>query len=124
MQLEKLISGWTYGPRPIVDLMSFFTILLVPVTQFVVVHISQWTSNAIPESKADAKDKPKSREAETGPVRSSSSFKFLSVATILLFFAGLAFAVWVQFIGAFSYNQEDWNSRKCFEVFKFYHYLN
>ena len=139
-------SGWSYGPRPIVDLMPMFSLLLIPVLQFIITYLpllnvkpeitttstiettASVTKNKHPRkikvSPAAVAGRPIDSSVSTSIPDASPSVGFswglglglLAWIAMVLFIGGLFIAVAVQYIGAFAYNQRDWNAKTCFEV--------
>ena len=92
-------GGWTYGPLPIVDTLPIMSLLLIPVAQYVLEFggfLLHDTRHLPPQLK--------------------SSNKLVSYLIVIFFIVTLAISVWVQFIGAFAYNQESWNRITCFAL--------
>ena len=150
-------SGWSYGPRPIVDLMPMFSLLLIPVLQFIITYLPllnvkpEITTASTIETTVSATKNKHPRKIKVSPVAvagrpidssvSTQTHKSIPdatpsvgfswglglgllawIATVLLV-GGLFIAVAVQYIGAFAYNQRDWNAKTCFEVVLLWGYL-
>ena len=94
-------GGWTYGPKPLADMMPFISLLLIPILQIICCY-----------AEILVKDK---RNPENSIPQSKQTKLFGSIS-ILVLFIFLFYSIWAQYIGAFAYNPKDCNAKKFFEL--------
>lgn len=110
-------GGWSYGPRLFQDCVPLFSLLLVPVAQFILgspLALSKSSTTA-----GGSVDRQFHSVAFTNTSRLLDTPRKINICAKLLLSAALVTAcasVIIQYIGAFAYNHREWNNRPCFEV--------